>query len=191
VANLDAGLRLATKRELKLTFAPNCRDWPRSATKRGIVSAGASRRRGAGRARPNRATLTAQEAQPVELARQGLSNAEIADRLVISVRTVGTHLDRGMHKLGVRDRRDLGAARRGRHEVCPPLVAYRRLPQAPDRGINKHVSPWDDDDWVGTPPEGRYTRDRAKPEYWQRPWPLAGAGLVIVVIILVIVLIVR
>jgi DNA-binding CsgD family transcriptional regulator len=51
--------------------------------------------------------LTAQEAQPVELARQGLSNAEIADRLVISVRTVGTHLDRGMHKLGVRDRRDL------------------------------------------------------------------------------------
>jgi DNA-binding NarL/FixJ family response regulator len=51
--------------------------------------------------------LTAQEAQPVELARQGLSNAEIADRLVISVRTVGTQLDRGMHKLGVRDRRDL------------------------------------------------------------------------------------
>jgi DNA-binding CsgD family transcriptional regulator len=107
VANLDAGLRLATKRELKLTFAPNCRGCPRSATKRGIVSAGASRRRGAGRARPNRATLTAQEAQPVELARQGLSNAEIADRLVISVRTVGTQLDRGMHKLGVRDRRDL------------------------------------------------------------------------------------
>ena len=28
-------------------------------------------------------------------------------------------------------------------------------------------------------------------EDWQRPWPLAGAGLVIVVIILVVVLIVR
>jgi hypothetical protein len=24
----------------------------------------------------------------------------------------------------------------------------------------------DDDDWVGEPPEGRYTRDRAKPEFW-------------------------
>ena len=51
--------------------------------------------------------LTAREAQLVELARQGLSNAEIADRLVISIRTVETHLYRGMHKLGVRDRHDL------------------------------------------------------------------------------------
>ena len=31
-----------------------------------------------------------------------------------------------------------------------------------DRGMS------DDDDWVGTPPEGRYTRDRAKPEFWQQ-----------------------
>lgn len=51
--------------------------------------------------------LTAREAQLVELARQGLSNAEIADRLVISICTVETHLYRGMHKLGVRDRHDL------------------------------------------------------------------------------------
>ena len=27
----------------------------------------------------------------------------------------------------------------------------------------------DDDDWVGEPPEGRYTRDRAKPEFWRNP----------------------
>jgi hypothetical protein len=27
---------------------------------------------------------------------------------------------------------------------------------------------WDDDDWVGEPPEGRHTRDRAKPEFWNR-----------------------
>jgi DNA-binding NarL/FixJ family response regulator len=51
--------------------------------------------------------LTAREAQLIELARQGLGNAEIADRLVISVRTVETHLYRGMQKLGVSDRRDL------------------------------------------------------------------------------------
>ena len=55
----------------------------------------------------NAATLTKREAQLVELAREGLSNAEIADRLVVSVRTVESHLYRAMHKLGVSDRRDL------------------------------------------------------------------------------------
>ncbi len=51
--------------------------------------------------------LTQREAQLIDLARQGLSNGEIADRLVISVRTVETHLYRGMQKLGINDRRDL------------------------------------------------------------------------------------
>ncbi|HEX3977363.1 MAG TPA: LuxR C-terminal-related transcriptional regulator [Solirubrobacteraceae bacterium] len=55
--------------------------------------------------------LTPREAQLIHLASQALSNAEIADRLVISVRTVETHLYRGMQKLGVSDRRDLAAHR--------------------------------------------------------------------------------
>ena len=55
----------------------------------------------------NAATLTKRESQLVELARAGLSNAEIADRLVVSVRTVESHLYRAMHKLGVSDRRAL------------------------------------------------------------------------------------
>ena len=48
----------------------------------------------------------------------------------------------------------------------------------------------DDDDWVGTPPEGRYTRDRAKPEFWrdQKPLMITGAGIVIALAILVVVL---
>jgi len=56
------------------------------------------------------------------------------------------------------------------------------------------VSPFDDDeDWVGTPPEGRYTRDRAKPEFWwrQRPVSLASGGLALVVIILIVVVLLR
>ncbi|MDO8185602.1 LuxR C-terminal-related transcriptional regulator [Conexibacter sp. JD483] len=52
--------------------------------------------------------LTPREAQLVELAARGLSNAEIADRLVLSVRTVESHIYRAMQKLGVSDRRELG-----------------------------------------------------------------------------------
>ena len=47
----------------------------------------------------------------------------------------------------------------------------------------------DEDDWVGTPPEGRHTRDRAKPEYWNRRWPvatLAGGALGLLVIVVVL-----
>jgi DNA-binding NarL/FixJ family response regulator len=51
--------------------------------------------------------LTPREAQLVELAARGLSNAQIADRLVLSTRTVETHLYRAMRKLGVSDRREL------------------------------------------------------------------------------------
>jgi hypothetical protein len=51
----------------------------------------------------------------------------------------------------------------------------------------------DDDDWVGTPPEGRYTRDRAKPEFWsrQRPVSVAAGGIVLVIVVLIILAVVR
>jgi DNA-binding NarL/FixJ family response regulator len=53
--------------------------------------------------------LTPREAQMVELAARGLTNTEIADRLVLSRRTVETHIYRAMRKLGVNDRRELPA----------------------------------------------------------------------------------
>jgi hypothetical protein len=56
------------------------------------------------------------------------------------------------------------------------------------------VTPVDDeDDWVGTPPEGHYSRDRADPEFWrrQRPLSIAGALTVIIVIVVVLVLLLR
>jgi hypothetical protein len=49
----------------------------------------------------------------------------------------------------------------------------------------------DEDDWVGEPPEGRYTRDRAKPEFWRNRWPLAGSGLIIVLVFLAVILLTR
>ncbi len=45
----------------------------------------------------------------------------------------------------------------------------------------------DEDDWVGTPPEGRYTRDRAKPDFWRNQRPLlAGFGVLALVVIVVV-----
>jgi hypothetical protein len=51
----------------------------------------------------------------------------------------------------------------------------------------------DDDDWVGTPPEGRVTRDRADAAHWTRNWPaqiivyaLIGVGIVVVVLLAVL-----
>jgi hypothetical protein len=63
---------------------------------------------------------------------------------------------------------------------------------APLAGSFHNMAPYDDeDDWVGVPPEGHYSRDRAKPEFWRNRWPLAGSGLIIVVIVLVVILLTR
>jgi predicted kinase len=50
-------------------------------------------------------------------------------------------------------------------------------------------SGYDDDDWVGTPPEGRHSRDRAKPEFWWRQRPIVPAAVGIAVVVLVIVVV--
>jgi hypothetical protein len=48
----------------------------------------------------------------------------------------------------------------------------------------------DDDDWVGTPPEGRHTRDQAKPSYWNNQWQaIVASSILAIVILLAIVLI--
>jgi hypothetical protein len=50
----------------------------------------------------------------------------------------------------------------------------------------------DEDDWVGEPPEGRYSRERAKPEFWRSQWPLSGAaGLIVVLVVVVVILLTR
>ncbi len=48
----------------------------------------------------------------------------------------------------------------------------------------------DDDDWVGTPPEGRVSRDRARPEYWQRSFPVAAVSSAVLLALVVVVLVV-
>lgn len=52
-------------------------------------------------------SLTAREGQIVTLVAHGMSNHEIAARLVVSPATVRTHVSRSMTKLGARDRAQL------------------------------------------------------------------------------------
>jgi DNA-binding CsgD family transcriptional regulator len=54
--------------------------------------------------------LSPREQDVVDLAVEGLSDRQIADRLHLSVRTVEGHLHRSYAKLGIRSREDLRAA---------------------------------------------------------------------------------
>jgi DNA-binding CsgD family transcriptional regulator len=76
-------------------------------TRRELVATGASARK---RTVATRDELTAQEAQIARLARDGLSNPEIAARLYISARTVQYHLGKVFAKLGISARSELTQA---------------------------------------------------------------------------------
>ncbi|MGQ2910415.1 response regulator [Aeromicrobium sp.] len=71
-------------------------------TRRVIAEFG--RRRGAPVPSPEADLLTDRERDIVRLLAQGMSNAEIADSLVVETTTVKSHLSRAMTKLGARDR---------------------------------------------------------------------------------------
>ncbi|MEO8348098.1 MAG: response regulator transcription factor [Acidobacteriota bacterium] len=70
--------------------------------------------RRAKRVDPDTSTLTRRELQVLQLLAEGLDQAGIAERLVISPKTVGTHLERILAKLGAHSRAEAVA------------LAYRR-----------------------------------------------------------------
>jgi hypothetical protein len=81
------------------------------------------------------------------------------------------------------------------HQLIPELPPARfgeAVAGAPIESTVSEVAAFDDvEDWISEPPEGRYSRDRAKPEFWRGRWPLSGAGRVVVLLVLVIILLSR
>jgi DNA-binding NarL/FixJ family response regulator len=77
-----------------------------SVTRR-VVGEFASRAPRATKPHPQLGTLTEREREIVGLVGEGLSNDEIAQRLVVSPATARTHVSRAMVKLGARDRAQL------------------------------------------------------------------------------------
>ena len=82
--------------------------------------------------RANPAGLTERQLDVLELISEGLTNAQIAERLVLSVRTVDHHVAAVLDKLGVPSRHEAaGAARRlgvgagGGHAAGPAAVTRR------------------------------------------------------------------
>lgn len=57
--------------------------------------------------------------------------------------------------------------------------------------IDAHAD--DDDDWVGEPPEGRYSADRARPDFWrlQRPPEIIAGALLLGLIVVAVILLLR
>jgi DNA-binding NarL/FixJ family response regulator len=78
-----------------------------SVTRRLIGEFTARRQASRPRADIDLASLTDREREVMALAAAGLSNREIADRLVVSPATARTHVSRAMVKLGARDRAQL------------------------------------------------------------------------------------
>ncbi len=102
-ADDEARLRLALEELLGLEARPAAAIVARRLRDRGVVSLPRGPR---ATTRQNQYGLTARELEVLALVNEGLQNGQIADRLVVSVRTVDHHVEAILRKLGAKTRAD-------------------------------------------------------------------------------------
>lgn len=78
----------------------------------------------AGRSAPPVSPLTRREREVAALVTEGLSNKEIAQRLVLAVRTAETHVENILTKLGLRSRRQIGDWMTQQEAVGGPAIPH-------------------------------------------------------------------
>ena len=99
----EAGLRLALEELQGLEARPAAAIVARRLRELGVVSLPRGPR---ATTRQNQYGLTAREMEVLALVNEGLQNGQIADRLVVSVRTVDHHVEAILRKLGAKTRAD-------------------------------------------------------------------------------------
>ena len=114
----EAGLRLALEELLVLEARPAAAIVARRLRDRGVMSVPRGPR---ATTRQNQYGLTARELEVLVLVNEGLQNGQIADRLVVSVRTVDHHVEAILRKLGAKTRADarVAATSLGMAEAAP------------------------------------------------------------------------
>jgi DNA-binding NarL/FixJ family response regulator len=107
VARGDALLAPSVTRSLIAAFTSGAAGTPGAARAPGAAPPGDRPAGGIRASNPGLAALTDREREVVALVAEGLSNDEIAARLVVSPLTAKTHVSRAMTKLAARDRAQL------------------------------------------------------------------------------------
>ena len=104
--------------------------------------------------RAHPAGLTRRQADVLALIADGLTNAEIADELVLSVRTVDTHVGAILDRLGVRSRREAASVARtlDLEDAAALAETFVATPFSQDPRHQRRIDMVADYERSGTPP---------------------------------------
>ena len=119
--------------------------------------------------RRNPAGLTPRESEVLTLLEQGLTNAEIAERLFLSVKTIDHHVAAILRKLGVRSRGEAAAVSVRRGLAAPKMGKHPGSMSPTRRSWYPSRRPADYQPRVSSSSLGRASRSRCRPSARRAP----------------------